>query len=68
MLLQTASPESIIRLKETSLREDEANICNIYFQQQHHDSIHDFLSYHLEEDSTTKGLLIHVCINRQLVF
>ena len=51
LLLQTASPDAIIRTKESSLNEKERSmIRDIYFSLQHHMSVEDFLDYHLQEE------------------
>jgi len=45
LLLQTACPDSIFRLKSTSLRGEYDEISNVYFNEQHHNSIQDFLNH-----------------------
>ena len=46
LLLQTAADDALIRLKHSSLSEDEVEYFrNVYCQEQHHQSIFDFLEY-----------------------
>ena len=48
LLLRTASPDSLVRLSHTQLSEEEQQqLHKIYFAEQHHSSIEDFLVHHL---------------------
>ena len=62
-LLQTASPDAIMRLEHTALATDSGLLKCIYFERQHHESIDDFLHYHVQEGQR-EGLLMQVHINR----
>ena len=61
-LLQTASPDAIVRLQSTSLAGESDTIQKIYFAKQDHSSIDSFLAFHLKHDreSQTGGLLLQV--------
>ena len=61
ILLQMASPEALIRLKNTSLMDEQKHLSQTYFFEQHHGSIVDFLNYHLQNSTHgSSGLLIQV--------
>ena len=61
LLLQTASPAALIRLKNSSSLQSEVQLLNdIYFIQQHHSSLLEFLFYNLNESTITEGLLMQV--------
>ena len=57
-LLQTASPDAIVRLERTDMDPDNESL-KIYFERQHHESIDDFLHYHVH-DGQREGLLMQV--------
>ena len=57
LLLQTACPDSIFRVKSTPLRGEYENIQNIYFKEQHHSSIQDFLDHCLSQNNQGSLLL-----------
>ena len=61
LLLQTAAPEAIVRLKRTPLADERELIKKIYFEDQHHNSIKDFLTYHVHQRDSQSGLLMQVC-------
>lgn len=63
-LLQTASPDAIVRLQRTELASESETIQQIYFKKQHHNSVDDFLEFHLKlsGNSQSVGLLMQVCI------
>ena len=61
LLLQTASPDAIIRLESTAL-EDKNDIREMYFKELHHQSIEDFLISELQRCGTKGGLLIQVTL------
>ena len=67
ILLQMASPDALIRLYCTALVKDQKNLSQIYFSEQHHGSIVQFLSYHLHNAGHVAagqcGLLIQVSYN-----
>lgn len=60
LLLQTASPDAIVRLERTDLAEEKRDIESIYFEQQHHNSIEDFLVHHVHGLHRDVGLLMQV--------
>ena len=64
MLLQIASDDALIRLKRTSLEDQQKEFMHIYFSEQHHDSIIDFVHHHIkdDDDGTSDGLLMQVCL------
>ena len=62
LLLQIASDDALIRLKRTSLADHQKEFMQVYFSEQHHDSIISFVCHHLKDDgSTSDGLLMQVC-------
>ena len=62
-LLQTASPDAIVRLQRTNLARECEQLQQIYFGQQHHSSLNRFLAHHLKRDGDAQsgGLLLQVC-------
>ncbi len=60
LLLQTATPDSVCRIKNTVLSNQENDIYDIYFNKQHHSSMQSFMSYCLDEMDSKQGLLIQV--------
>ena len=60
LLLQTASPDAVVRLERTKLVHEERHIKQIYFDRQHHESIADFLGYHVNSYVGEGGLLMQV--------
>ncbi len=60
LILQTAAPDSLFRLKTTALCEEESEIQKIYFQEQHHSSVSDFLHHYIQQNSGEKRLLMQV--------
>lgn len=60
MLLQTASPDALIRLKHSPLADQREELLKVYFQQ-HRGSLEDFLAYHLQTNGTQgESLLMQV--------
>ncbi len=62
-MLQTASPDAIVRLERTDLIDEKKAIENMYFQQQQHNSIDEFLKVHVHDDHGEAGLLMQVSCN-----
>ena len=61
LLLQTASDDSLVRLKMTDLAHQQEELMRLYFSEQHHKSIADFVYYHIQNsDETKEGLLLQV--------
>ena len=61
MLLQTASPDALFRLENSPLADQEEELLELYFHQQHHDSLEDFLAHHLLRNGTSgESLLMQV--------
>ena len=62
ILLQMASPDALIRLKSNSLERQHKRLHHIYFSEQHHGSIVQFLKHHIESYNNPGqcGLLIQV--------
>eukprot|EP00731_Ephydatia_muelleri_P024235 Em0016g506a len=68
LLLQTASPAALIRLKSSSsLRSEVLGLNDIYFHHQCHSSLREFLSNKLIQSAPTKGLLIQVTTSSHLL-
>ena len=66
ILIQMASPDALIRLHCTALADDQRSLSQIYFSEQHHGSIVQFLVHHLRNSSHMSGqcaLLIQVSYN-----
>ena len=61
LLLQMASPDALIRLKNTALASKQVQLSQTYFLQQWHESIVEFLSHNLSHTSD-RGKLIQVSI------
>lgn len=61
-LLQTASPDAMVRLQKTSLANKSKVLQQIYFERQHHSSLENFLAYHLKFDGDAQpvGMLLQV--------
>lgn len=60
LLLQTASPDAIVRLECTALSDEKDSINRIYLEKQHHRSIVKFLRYFVQNSETEGGLLLQV--------
>ena len=60
ILLEMASPDALIRLKNTSLADEQKKLNHTYFIEQNHGSIVQFLSNQLSNDYSEDGLLIQV--------
>ena len=62
LLLQMASLDALVRLKDTTLASSAKELSKVYFTEQHHGSIRKFLSHHLKNASSVdEGTLIQVC-------
>ena len=62
LLLQIATPDAIVRLKDSSLVDDAEELSRIYFNEQHHGSIKGFLTHHLTHANNVEGgFLVQVC-------
>ena len=62
LLLQIACDDALIRLKRTSLADQQKEFMHLYFSEQHHDSVIDFVSHHInDDDGSSEGLLMQVC-------
>ena len=63
ILLQMASPDALIRLQKSRLADDQKKLSGIYFFEQCHESLLQFLKNHLENaENNPDGLLMQVCI------
>ena len=61
LLLQMASPDALIRLKCTTLADQQKQLSQTYFSKQGHESIVEFLSHHLlDSHSLNRVKLFHV--------
>ena len=63
ILLQMASPDALVRLQKSRLAGTQQELSKIYFFEQHHDSLLQFLKYHLHNTDADggNGLLMQVC-------
>ncbi len=59
LLLQMASPDSLIRVQCTDLRDEQKKLCQIYFEHQKHDSLTEFMENQLEF-ANDEGILVQV--------
>ena len=66
LLLQTASPAALYRLEATHLAQRSKEIQHIYFKQQHHSSLMDFLCYQLKQ-THKQELLMQVSLMPTIV-
>ena len=59
-----ASPDALVRLKKSRLAGAQQELSKIYFFEQHHDSLLQFLEYHLWNTDAEggNGLLMQVNI------
>lgn len=63
LLLRIASDDALIRLKKTALADQWKELTQIYYFQQHHSSITDFLQHHIQQHGdlgSKDGLLMQV--------
>ena len=61
ILLEMASPDALIRLKNTSLGDEQKKLCHTYFITQNHGSVVQFLQKHIDSPAQSiDGLLIQV--------
>lgn len=68
LLLETASPDSLVRLKGSKNNHEVDNCLNIYFNEQHHLSLVDLIQAKLFDSQTSKeGLLLHVTTHSHLL-
>ena len=52
LLLYTACPDALIRLQKATLKNDQKELCHIYFSEQHHSSFQDFMHAHASAHSS----------------
>ena len=57
LLLLMTSPDALIRLQRTELRDEQKKLCGIYFDEQKHDSLTDFVNSQLSQEN---GALLQV--------
>ena len=68
LLLQTASDDSLIRLKRTDVADQQEMLMNLYYSVQQHSSVIDFVQHHIHSDTnSTKGLLLQVKLYYQML-
>ncbi|XP_062585857.1 E3 ubiquitin-protein ligase rnf213-alpha-like, partial [Saccostrea cucullata] len=65
VLLWTATPDSVLRLEKTKLKNEAEILQDLYFKQQHHESIVDFLKFKLKTNNQ-KGLCVQVTTQSKL--
>ena len=69
LLLQMASPDALVWLKDTTLASSAEELRKVYFIEQHHGSMRKFLSHHLKNvTNVDQGTLIQVCDSRFFVY
>ena len=56
----TAAPDAIVRVARTALASEKSLLEQIYFQNQHHTSIVEFLEHHVNNRDRECGLLMQV--------
>ncbi len=66
LLLHTASPDALIRLKRTPLEDQADKLSQVYDCEQCHSSLKEFLSYQLTDDTEEGGKLMQVSMNMKL--
>ena len=60
-MLETAAPDAIVRLERTALAHEKEAIMQLYFEEQHHNSLTDYLTHHLHSAHRERhGLLMQV--------
>jgi len=52
LLVYTASPDALIRLQKSALKSSQKELCHIYFSEQHHSSLQDYLHHHASAQSS----------------
>jgi len=68
LLLETASPDSLVRLKGLSKHQEMDNCVKIYFEEQHHASLCDLIQAKLfDSQSPSEGFLLHVTTHSHLL-
>ena len=68
LLLETASPDSLVRLKGSSKHQEMNECVKIYFEEQHHASLCDLVKAKLlEPQSPNEGFLLHVTTHSHLL-
>jgi hypothetical protein len=60
LLLQTASPDAIVRLECTALFDEKDSISQIYSKEQYHRSMTEFLHHFVHTPTAEGGLLLQV--------
>ena len=60
ILLLMSPPDALIRLNYTPLDEKREKLSQIYYFDQYHSSLVEFLSHHLRANNNVNGLLIQV--------
>lgn len=60
LLLQTASPDAIVRLECTALSHKKDDINKIYSEEQYHRSMTEFLRNFVQNNKLEGGLLLQV--------
>ena len=68
LLLETASPDSLVRLKGSNKHQEMNECVKIYFEEQHHISLCDLVKAKLfDSQSPSEGLLLHVTTHGHLL-
>ena len=61
-MLQTASPDAIVRLECTALADEKESINQIYSEEQYHRSMSEFLQHFIHDYYAEGGLLLQVLL------
>jgi hypothetical protein len=60
LLLQTASPDAIVRLECTALSNEKDSINQVYSEEQYHRSMTEFLHHFVHTPAAEGGLFLQV--------
>ena len=68
LLLETASPDSLVRLKGLNKHQEMNNCVKIYFEEQYHASLCDLVKAKLfDSQSPNEGFLLHITTHSHLL-
>ena len=65
ILLKCCTPDAIIRLKDTGLRDEELDLHKKYFNEQKHDCLLEFLQHEINIERAKEGIFAQVSWNFQ---
>ena len=68
LLLETASPDSLVRLKGSTKHQEMDDCVKIYFKEQHHASLCDLVQAKLfDSHCPSEGFLLHITTHSHLL-